>query len=186
MTPQFHHLKNGQTVTIRMAQPADASRLIDFVHKVSAESDFLTMMPGEFSMTPAQEASFLQDNLDADNKIYMVAMIDDEVAGTCNFAGGPRRRTRHAGEFGMSVRKSHWGQGMGRLILTVLIDWAKSTGFVSKINLRVRTDNARAITLYENLGFVHEGTLRNEFLVDGRSHDLYWMGMVIPENVGVT
>jgi RimJ/RimL family protein N-acetyltransferase len=41
----------------------------------------------------------------------------------------------------------------------------------------VRTDNERAIRLYEGKGFVYEGTMRKEFFVDGRYYDLHWMGL---------
>ena len=77
----------------------------------------------------------------------------------------------------MSVRKRYWGLGIGSLMLDTLIDWAKGTQIVKKINLRVRTDNERAIALYERKGFVIEGTIRKQVFLDGTYFDHYWMGM---------
>jgi RimJ/RimL family protein N-acetyltransferase len=48
---------------------------------------------------------------------------------------------------------------------------------VKKINLRVRTDNQRAIRLYERKGFGIEGTSRKEILLDGSYFDHHWMGL---------
>jgi RimJ/RimL family protein N-acetyltransferase len=48
---------------------------------------------------------------------------------------------------------------------------------VKKINLRVRTDNERAIVLYERNGFVIEGTIRKEIFLDGEYFDHHWMGL---------
>ena len=48
--------------------------------------------------------------------------------------------------------------------MDTLIDWARSTGSIRKIALRVRTDNARGIALYREKGFEVEGTLRQRDL----------------------
>jgi RimJ/RimL family protein N-acetyltransferase len=77
----------------------------------------------------------------------------------------------------MSVRKQYWGLGIGSLMLDTLIEWARSTQIVKKINLRVRTDNQRAILLYERKGFVMEGTIRKEIFLDGKYFDHHWMGL---------
>ena len=60
-----------------------------------------------------------------------------------------------------------------------LIEWAKTSGVVTKINLRVRTDNPRAIALYERKGFTFEGTIRRELLIDGVYYDHHLMGLVL-------
>ena len=62
-------------------------------------------------------------------------------------------------------------------MLDVLIDWARKSGSVKKINLRVRTDNTRAIQLYERKGFVHEGTISREVVLDDTYFDRHWMGL---------
>ena len=83
---------------------------------------------------------------------------------------------RHVGELGMSVVKAYWGQGVGSLLLDTLLSWARQTDIVRKINLRVRSDNGRAVALYERKGFVVEGTLTKEMFVDGEYYDLLAMG----------
>ena len=79
-----------------------------------------------------------------------------------NFGSGKRPRTRHAGDFGMSVHEQYWGLGIGSMLLQSLIDWCQETGFIQKINLRVRTDNTAAIRLYERKGFKKEGTITRD------------------------
>ena len=93
------------------------------------------------------------------------------------FEAGRRLRVRHCGEFGMSVRRPYWGLGIGSLMLETLIDWARDTEIVKKINLRVRTDNLRGIRLYKRKGFVIEGTIHREIFLDGRYYDHHWMGL---------
>jgi GNAT superfamily N-acetyltransferase len=71
------------------------------------------------------------------------------------------------GEFGMSVGEEFSGRGRGGLLLEALIDWGRRAAIVTKFNLRVRTDNERAIHLYESRGFVCEGTILRDFVVEG-------------------
>lgn len=177
MQPRTHHLKNGLVLEIREATPEDAHALLEYVEDISGESDFLSFGPGEFELTEAEEAEFLGRYRDADNQLYLVGLIDDELVSALTFSGGRRPRLRHSGEFGMSVRKQVWGLGIGSLMLDALIAWARETRIVEKINLRVRTDNRRAISLYQRKGFVIEGTIRKEVFLNGQYFDYHWMGL---------
>ena len=46
---------------------------------------------------------------------------------------------------------------------------------VKKFNLDVTTTQTAAISLYKSLGFEIVGTLKNEYLVDGKFFDVYEM-----------
>ena len=54
---------------------------------------------------------------------------------------------------------------------------AFATGFV-RVELTVRADNLRAQRLYEKLGFVREGVLRDAVFVDGKFHDAIGMALI--------
>lgn len=175
--PHSFELKNGRFVIIREADPSDAKELLVFVNRVGGESDYLAFGAGEFELTEAEEADFLSKCNAAETHIYLVAVIADEIIGTLHFSTARRDRFRHSGELGMSVSKQHWGQGIGSRLVEVLLEWAKQTNIVKKVNLRVRTDNQRAIQLYKSKGFQAEGTLSNEMYVGGSYYDLYAMGL---------
>lgn len=170
-------LKDGSAVTLREAEPSDAKELLQSIHKASSESDYLSFGAGEFDMTEADEAEFLGKCQAADNQLYLVAVADEQIIGSLHFASGRRPRTRHSGDFGISLIKAYWGLGLGTLFLDELINWAKGTGFIKKIKLTVRTDNDRALRLYQAKGFVLEGTLTNEMFINGKYYDLYAMGL---------
>jgi RimJ/RimL family protein N-acetyltransferase len=177
MEPRKHELKNGRVLLIREVAVEDARALLDYVERISGESDFLSFGPGEFELTEPEEQEFIHKCLASDNQLFILGSIDDTIVAILNFSGGRRPRVRHSGEFGMSVRKQYWGLGIGSLMLDTLIDWAKGTRIVKKINLRVRTDNQRAIRLYKRKGFAKEGTSRKEILLDGKYFDHHWMGL---------
>jgi RimJ/RimL family protein N-acetyltransferase len=177
MEPRSYELKNGRVLLIHEAAVEDARAVLDYVHGVGGESDFLSFGPGEFDLTEPEEQEFIRRCLASDNQLYILGSIDDTIVAALIFSAGRRPRVRHSGEFSMSVQKQYWGLGIGSLMLDTLIDWARHTQIVKKINLRVRTDNRRAILLYERKGFVREGTIRKEILLDGKFHDHHWMGL---------
>ena len=177
--PCSHELKSGLSLLIREAEVEDARGLITHVNSVGGESDYLALGPGEFELTEHEEAEFLRACRASENQVYLLALIGNEIVGTLDFSAGRRSRVKHSGELGMSVRKAFWGLGVGSKLLDALLEWARQTRVIKKINLRVRADNHRAILLYEWKGFVREGTLRKEVFFNGTYHDLYWMGLVL-------
>jgi RimJ/RimL family protein N-acetyltransferase len=84
---------------------------------------------------------------------------------------------RHTGEFGLSIRKACWGLGIGSRMLDALLEWARDTQIVAKIDLRVRTDNRRAIALYQRKGLLLEGTTGRAICIDGTTDDHPCMGL---------
>ncbi|MFC1851696.1 GNAT family N-acetyltransferase [candidate division CSSED10-310 bacterium] len=170
-------IKNDDILLIRQVAEDDAQAVLDFVHSISAESDFLSFGYGEFETTLAEEREFIRSCWASDNQLFILGLIDNTIVATLIFSSGQRPRVRHSGELSMSVRKRYWGLGIGSLMLDTLITWARATQIVKKINLRVRTDNQRAIQLYECTGFLKEGTIRKEIFLDGTYFDHYWMGL---------
>lgn len=172
-------LKNNQLLTLREAEPRDAANLLEYVEQIAGESDNITRGPGEFTMTVEQESDFLQASAASPTSLYLLAEIDGELAGTLGFQAGNRPRMRHVGEFGTSVLKKYWNLGIGSRLLGYLVEWARATNVIRKIDLLVRTDNLPAIHLYEKFGFVREGCLTRHLYIRGEFVDCYAMGLQI-------
>ncbi len=170
-------LKDGRIVTIRKASKSDAASMIKYIDIICRESDYLTFGEGEFQMSIEQEENLIESKSKADNALFLVAEFNGEIVGNLSFNAGMRKRIRHVGEFGVSVRGDYWGLGIGRALIEYLIDWAEEAGIVRKINLRVRTDNENAIKLYKSLGFEMEGRLSRDFMIDNEFFDTYQMGL---------
>ena len=70
----------------------------------------------------------------------------------------------------MGIVSGHRARGVGNALLSASLADADSIG-LTRVELRVRTDNAAAIHLYEKSGFVTEGTCRKYLHSEGRYHD---------------
>lgn len=173
------HLKNGQAVTIKEGSPEDAPELVDYLTKIGGESDFLTFGPGEFSISVEEEELILEESLAAKNKLMLLALKGNKVIGCLHFVGGARARTQHSGELGVTVLKEYWNQGIGTVLVKALIRWAKTSGGIRKLNLRVRSDNSRAVHVYEKLGFIQEGLIARELFISGQFYNFIFMGLCL-------
>lgn len=172
----------SQQWEIRRVQVEDAQAMLDYLEVVSAESDNLTFGPGEFGMSLEQEVLFLEAAIKQERTLFLIAIAEGEIVGNLTFHSGKRPRIAHLGELGITVRQKWWGQGIARQLIQELIQWSGQNG-IRKINLRVRSDNERAIRLYLRLGFQVEGKLTRDLRIDGCFYDALAMGLQVdPES----
>ena len=179
MYSRIWKLKDGSNVLIREAEGSDSRQVLDYLELVSAETDFLTFGPGEFGLSENEESEYLDNCRIAENCLYLLAFIDENLVGILSFSAGKRSRVRHTGELSASVLHSYWGIGVASALIDSLVEWAHSTEIIKKINLRVRVDNHRAIALYSRKGFMVEGTVKKEIFVNSVYYDNLLMGLEI-------
>jgi RimJ/RimL family protein N-acetyltransferase len=170
---------NNEKIIIREAVKSDANALIEYLNIIGGESDFLTFGIAQFGRSVEQEQDFIENTLKKKNALFIIAEINGKVVGNLNFSGGSRQRTAHVGEFGVSILKKYWGNCIGQELMEYLIDWSKNSGIIRKFNLKVRTDNTRGIHLYKKLGFLEEGIVKRDFLINGEFYDSLIMGLLI-------
>lgn len=169
-------LRDGRTLELREAAADDAEAMLAYLATVAGESDNLAFGPGELALSVAQERTILEGFRTAPGRLMLLAWCDGALVGALGFTADDKPRMRHAGELGMSVRRDHWGCGIGGALLDALIDWATATGTIRKLNLTVRPDNAAARALYLSRGFVEEGVTTRGMCVGGVFFDLVRMG----------
>lgn len=173
-------LADGRELLIRQCDEGDASELLEFADAVGGESDYLSFGTGQFGVSLEQEREIIRKIRAADNRLLLLAIVGGRIVGNLIFSGGHRPRIRHRGDVGMTVRKDFWGIGIGSRLMDALLDWARCSGVVTKLDLQVRTDNERAQRLYRGKGFVLEGTLSRQLQIDGRYYDHHCLGFELP------
>jgi putative acetyltransferase len=166
-------------VIVREARSEDAEQVIALVQRITSEPGISVLTgPGEFTMTVEQEQQFFADCAAADNAVYLVAEVEGQIVGLLNCRGGKRRAERHAATLGISVAREWRNQGVGSKLMARAIEWARSTGIVTRIELHVFTRNVAAIHLYEKYGFEVEGRLRRAAYRDGEYQDNLVMALI--------
>lgn len=82
-------------------------------------------------------------------------------------------------EYGIFIGEdSCRGKGVGTAAARLALDYAFNTLGLNRVFLRVFADNPRAIKSYEKAGFRHEGTFRDDVIIDGTAYDMVFMGIL--------
>jgi ribosomal protein S18 acetylase RimI-like enzyme len=108
---------------------------------------------------------------------HLVAELDGVLVGYIKLGfPTPLACNAHVRQIqGLVVAEQARGVGVGRALLRAARERARSLG-ARRITLRVLGHNAPARALYESEGFVVEGVLPGEFLLEGRYVDDVLMG----------
>ena len=109
--------------------------------------------------------------------IQLLPKVNGEIIGSTSL-NRKRNRMRHRAEFGISLKKAWWGCGAASALAEAILAFARENGF-EQLNLEVRGDNARAIRLYEKLGFRKLCTFPAFFKIGGEPVDFDLMNLEI-------
>ncbi len=164
-------------LTIRPARPEDAAALLDYLRQIGGESDNLTFGAEGLPATLEEEEAFLRGQAAQSRSVMLLAWEDGELIGDGHIEAFSRRMSHRAG-IGITVRKKAWGQGVGTAIMERLVAHARDHG-VEIIELQVRSDNIRAIRLYEKFGFVKIGRYPGFLKVNGVNVDCDLMNLYL-------
>lgn len=162
---------------IRRARPEDAPQL-------AAAERAIARVPGMLASRPDEihDDALSKMIVELERRgIFLVAERDGEIVGHALLEPLALAVTAHVFRLTIAVHEGHQGQGVGRALMNDLLAWARSSPRVEKVELQVRSSNARAIALYRSLGFVEEGrkTRRLKLGPDTYIDDVYmalWVG----------
>lgn len=79
---------------------------------------------------------------------------------------------------GIAVHDRFQDRGIGRQLMELLLDLADNWLGLVRVELEVFADNARAIHLYESIGFEREGLERKAIFRQGGLQDVVIMGRI--------
>lgn len=171
LEPTRHSLRDGRgAIILRAATPDDAPSMLDAAHDAFRSSPFLLTSPDEFTMTQAEERTFVAGILAHPRQLMLIAEEAGHVLGMLDMRQiSTRRKARHRVLLGMSVREASRGRGVGTALMARGVAWARAHPDLSLITLEVYAANTRAIALYERFGFVPRGTLPGGLVHDDGS-----------------
>ena len=102
-----------------------------------------------------------------------VALSEDEseIVADVNLKGDALRTGLHRCELGIGIERAYRRQGLGRRLMATAIEFAAATKALEWIDLKVFAHNTPARNLYQALGFVEVGAVRDRFRIGGQSID---------------
>jgi len=156
-------LRNGKECILRSPRPSDALDMISYLRQTSAETPFMVRYPEEVTMSVEDEEKFLYSNLEAPGSIMIAAVIDGRVIGNLGISCiSSRQKLKHRASLGIAIEKEFWGLGIGTMLMSEGILWARKTGY-EQIELEVADGNEKAFRMYRKFGFAVYGTRERGF-----------------------
>ena len=101
---------------------------------------------------------------------------DDSVIGTSTLFRIDARH-RHA-EIGYALRSDHWGQGIAREAVALVLDWAFRRLDLQRVEADIDPRNDGSRRLLARLGFSSEGVMRQRFFVGDEATDSEIFGLL--------
>lgn len=152
-------LRDGRRCVLRRARPGDSGRIYDYFARLSPISRAF-FHPHPFSVADARRIAC--DGTSA--RIYRLLALDGQTGVVAGYAFYEAAvETGGVPVLGIGIADDYQGAGLGRAMMEALIAEARRT-HREGINLTVYKNNARAIALYQSLGFriVGETADRNQ------------------------
>ncbi|MGI9009465.1 MAG: GNAT family N-acetyltransferase [Streptosporangiaceae bacterium] len=168
--------RRDDSVQVRLARPGDQAALVALERAAwTAQSGF----PSVIQASSLPGAGFFSENNPP--QIHLVAELDTAVVGYIRLK--PPTTLPENGHVlhvsGIAVQPGARRRGVATTLLSAAEPFARNCGAV-KISLRVLGTNDAAIALYERLGYVREGVLHDEFIINGQYVDDVMMAKPVP------
>ncbi|GAA4846970.1 GNAT family protein [Kitasatospora terrestris] len=172
-------MTRGELITLRAMGPEDAESLWRWNH----DAEVMRWMDDTYPSTVEQVRGWLGDrprNTYADVLFGIEATGDGVLIGLVMLHGtepekGIAKLDIYLGE------KEYWGRGFATDAVRTACRYGFEEMRLHKVTLTVVTENHAARTVYEKVGFVEEGRLRQVFRRDGAWWDMFTMGLLADE-----
>lgn len=167
----------GSTVYLRPLEREDAGAVAPWFNDPQTRQYLRRQLP---MSVQAEEAHLEKSQGDHGFILGIAVKANDALIGTAGLHSIDWRN-RQAG-FGISIGAAEQrAKGYGREATSLIAGYAFETLNLNRVWLHVYEDNARAISVYEKVGFRKEGVLRQDSFRDGQYWDTIVMALLREE-----
>jgi acetyltransferase len=151
-------------LTLRPIRPEDAAAHVAFFHALSPEDVHMRMFGMMRALSPRQLARFTQIDYAREMAFIASRPVEERTAQAAGTQGGAETLgvvrvvfdpDGERGEFALTVRSDLKGRGLGRLLLSRLLDYCRERG-TALVEGAALPENIRMHALARSLGFALE------------------------------
>lgn len=168
--------KTGKEIIIRYPEISDLDEMLRYINELSGEKTFVRFQGEEITLE--DEAKYLKSQLQKIKNKKTVQLLVFNNKKLIGISGVDMRdkTEKHVGILGISVAKDFRGEGLGKLLLNLILKEAEKKILKLKIlTLEVYSTNIIAKKMYEKFGFMEYGRLLKGITRGGRFEDAILM-----------
>lgn len=164
--------KTGKEIVVRYPQIGDEKEMWRYINELSKEKTFVRFQGEEITLD--EEVKYLKDQLrliGRKTSVKLLVFFENKLIGITEV--NMRDKTeKHVGILGISIAKDFRGEGLGKLLIELILKEAqKELPNLKIVTLEVYSTNDIAKKMYNNFGFMEYGRLpkgitRNEEFED--------------------
>jgi RimJ/RimL family protein N-acetyltransferase len=171
----------GERIRLRAIEKDDLPRFVTWLNDPEVRQGLMIFLP----LSLAEEEQWFENMLKrpAEQHPMVIEIAVDGKwlpIGNCGFDNINWRA--RAGELGLFIgEKGYWNQGYGSEVMRLLLKHGFDTLNLNRIALIVYANNPRAVRVYEKVGFIKEGLLRQAHFQNGEYIDVVTMSVLRSE-----
>lgn len=159
---------------IRALEPSD----LRDINEIRSMRGVMETIPTLFS-EPLTHTEAVMKSFGTNDHMLAAEIIQENGTPKVIALGGlhvaSKHRVRHCADISLIVHTDYQNEGIGKEILTLLLELADKWLLLKRVELEVDAENGRAIHLYEKLGFEKEGVKKYASVKNGRLTDIILM-----------
>lgn len=180
ISPLTVQVKGHKEVMIRTAEGSDGKAMYELTKEVILEERGLIMTINDFLLTVEDQANRNELFLQHPQTVAIIAEHKNKFLGILTIEPDHLFKTAHRGHLGIIIQRDYRSLGIGKILVNTAIHWATNNIYYEKIELEVLESNKPAISLYEKLGFIHEGRIERAVKHNENQYDhLLKMGLLV-------
>jgi ribosomal protein S18 acetylase RimI-like enzyme len=145
---------------IREIKPEDIDAVCKTVEELCREDLHLAILHPDANLTKEDELEWIRSNIkgmEKGEKVVLGVFKSGEYGGSAEIKKDIGRHS-HYGTFGIALKKSFRGKGLGKRLSKEVEERAKKIG-ITHLRLEVSAENEAAISLYKKLGYEPAGMI---------------------------
>jgi RimJ/RimL family protein N-acetyltransferase len=155
---------------------ADAQPMVDWERQLMADLPVWLKQPGEVS-DAVKTAHWIGEGIKYGSLLH-VAALGARIVGYVGVNRQPGGRMRHDAFVTLGVLREAWGAGIGRGLMTRVLDWAKAER-IGRLSAASMAHNARGLRFAERHGFRREVHSPGYTEIDGQRADRVQLGRLL-------
>lgn len=169
----------GERVVLRPVTVDDVAELMPMLR--DAESSRLTGSHGDGELDEARLRTWYGTRRDQDDRLDLAVVERTTGSVSGEAVLNEWEPGNESCSFRICLVPGCWGRGLGTEATRLIVGYGFEELGLHRISLEVYAFNPRARRVYEKVGFVAEGVLRDALLWEGRRVDATVMSILAPE-----